>query len=124
MRISSSQITNTKDTHFYVYADDYTEKARLGQAEECNGHANACAIYTRKWCCADNSAQFYDDELLLFFKPLVDRQIGKIMLAADKRKIVILPKIGQGCSQLNIKSPKCFAYLIEQLITLDPEYSQ
>lgn len=111
MRIRRSTILETLNTHIYVYSDDLMGHSYKGQASVCAGISNCFPIPTKfRHCCEDNSF-FSDSQFELLIKPLIDRAIEDIILKQKDRQLIILPKIGEGCSQLEKKSPLAFHYI-------------
>lgn len=125
MKITRKRIQETAATHVYVYADDLTQKAWEGQAEECAYEPNSFAVPTRIWNCSTPEAQFRDCYLDCYHGSQIDAALECITAYLNlhpRYKVVILPKIGRGCSRMNVLAPLCYAYLIKKLKQLDPFY--
>lgn len=82
----------------------------LGQAWYIGGEPNSFSVCTvEKYC--SNPAYFHDGEFNRISK-MINEQVAEI--PRDK-PIIILPKIGLGCSRMREFAPKCYTYLCEQL---------
>jgi hypothetical protein len=102
-RITKQQVADTQATHLYIYSDDRSEKAYRGQAELFAWYSHCYPIYTRLWCCADPAAQVTSLPLDTYTKMLQDECFSRIEQAIKlhpHKPVVIVPKIGEGCSQL------------------------
>lgn len=118
MRISRQTILNTLNTHVYLYGDDAVGKAQKGQASVCAGISNCFPVPTKfRHCCEDNSF-FSDLTFELLARPLIDRAFENIIKGQKGRKLVIFPKIGQGCAELPTRSPLAYAYIQTHIKTL------
>ena len=118
------EIQRNTDT-LYIYADDLTEKAHKGQAEECAGEPNTRSIPTAIWCCRTGDAQFRDSFFTGggYVQGFIDDAFFSIeIIKHSYGKIHILPKIGRGCSELYLKAPLTYAYILKRLQELDPTY--
>lgn len=128
--ITRELILATRETHIYLYADDATRRAHLGQAEECSNCPSAFPITTKLFPCKDNMA-YFNDAFFVRNTQLIEQDIINMKCVVAFRtglpfpiKIVILPKIGRGCAEMHIRAPKTYAYLLEQLCNIDPTYEK
>jgi hypothetical protein len=122
MRILRQQIIEAKYEAIYVYGDDRTQRAYRGQAEECCGCPNAYPIFTKLLPCKD-SAAYLNDYLQTEYSIMIFNCIQRARSEANGRKIIVLNRIGAGCAELPARSPRVYAYMIEQIrLHLDPHY--
>lgn len=125
MMIRRERIRATAATHFYLFGDNLLQQGFGGQAQECRGEANAFGIPTKRFPSMQENAFFSDEE----FDPVI-KVIRNALRAAIKastgRRIVILPNIGRGLSQLDTRAPRTFAALHMMLdalaATLSPPF--
>jgi hypothetical protein len=111
MRIQRSEVRANKLTHLYIFSDDKTQKASRGMAETFEYMPHCFPIFTRLWCCADPRAQWTcipleDYELVL--NRLCFEPIRLALKQFPNRTLIIVPKIGEGCSRLKYNAPKYF----------------
>lgn len=110
--ISRQFIQKHKELTF-IYGDDLTGRAYLGQAAHCFGETNCYAIPTKRRMCMNERDAFFNDEgFELLWKPVIDIAISRIPRSSP---IIPFPRIGQGDAQLPVRSPKTFRYLTEQI---------
>ena len=96
----------------FVYGCDVVGKACLGQAWSCHGEPNAFGIPTMiKYCSA--KVHYHDVADSATYKQYIEQAIAKI--PRDGRKIIVLPKIGMGCSRMYELSPKLYNFMIAAL---------
>jgi len=108
---------------FYVFGDNCERVGLGGQAKQMRGEKNAIGIRTKKKPKRTNDSYFSDDE----FKTnciLIDADLQQIEDLLKEDHVVIIPKngIGTGLSELDIRAPKTFEYLMNKLERLKHLY--
>jgi len=97
----------------FIFGDNLEKKGYGGQAKVARGEPNAYGVPTKVRPCMNyDDAFFYDidyDKIV----PKIDEAIDLVPL--DK-PIVIFPKIGLGFSELDVRAPRIYKYLIVSLI--------
>jgi hypothetical protein len=121
--ITTQQILDTRGTHIYIYGDDKTGKAYLGQGEACAGYSNCYPIWTRVWPCRDLDAHsaMWNSYPLEMVKDILAEQCFKPILQrikVDNPTVIILPKIGMGCAKLHKVNKPLLAFINEFLDTI------
>lgn len=91
----------------------------MGQ-EATAGYFNHCYPVPTKWknCKSDNAAFVYD----LQFDQYKFELDFWIKLVPSNLPIILFPKIGLGCAELDRRGPKCYEYLVSQLNLIKAEY--
>jgi hypothetical protein len=97
----------------FVYGQDYSNKGCLGQAWAIGNEPNTFPIPTLYKVCNSQSDKYFSDDQYLANCQKIDEAIAKI--PRDGRPIIVPPKIGCGHSQLWIKAPQTYAYLVTAL---------
>ena len=116
--ITRDEIMNTKETHFYIYADDRTSKSIRGQAETAFGLENTGKIITKWWKCTATESYFHDGQFEVLTKLMIDNCVRDILESYKGRTIVVFPKIGCGMAELPQRAPRTLKYIQEQLAKL------
>lgn len=122
--ITEAEIVANRHTHIYIYSDDKTGKAALGQAEICAGRSHCFPIWTRIWPCQDMTAHsaMWNSVPLELAKDALKHgcfmSIELAILSYPEKKVVVFPKIGQGCANLQRYNPELLKFIQEFLATL------
>lgn len=118
MRTTKQQVIDTQATHIYIYSDDRSEKAYRGQAETFADLPNCRPIYTRIWCCADRAAQVTILPLENY-QEMLEKEcfepIRHLIELSPHKQVVVVPKIGEGCSQLR-QTNKAYYQIIKDFL--------
>lgn len=110
-RISNRFIVEHRN-YIFLFAHDVAGKGGMGQDWFAFGEPNCFAIPTVGKLCP-SKRQYFSDSKFESYKKILDKAFSKIPV--DGRPIIPFPKIGTGCSRLNTKAPKLFAYMLEQI---------
>ena len=110
IRISRKFVTEHPDWIF-IYGNDYFQKGCLGQAWEFANEPNTFRVPTLYKYCA-NPVFFTDSNF--------DEWSWKIAESVEKlprydKPIIVVRKIGEGCSRMKELSPRLFQYMNEVL---------
>ncbi len=122
--ITEDEIIANKHTHIYIYGDDKTGKAFLGQGEVCAGKSNCFPIWTRIWPCQNltaHSAMWNSLPLKLAAETIEHncfKPIEEFLHTSPDHIVKVLPKIGQGCANLQKYNPELLKFIQEFLATL------
>jgi len=116
-------IQNNPNT-LYVWGDNLARigganNPKSGQAFACRGEPNAVGIPTKKYPSMNESSFFTDDDYDLV-KPLIDEAIERVGNHLLSGGDVVWPwdGIGTGRAELNVRAPKIWTYLSQQLTVL------
>lgn len=110
-RISRAFVIERRDLIF-VYGIDSLRKGGMGQAWSCHNEPNTFGIPTCiKYC--SSAILFHDNSGDTHNRELVDKALAAI--PHDGRPIIVLRKIGEGCSRMKELAPKLFAYMQSEL---------
>lgn len=121
MWITEQEIQAKAQTHIFIYGDDRTQKAYRGQADTFHGYPNCFPVFTRLWPCSDSSniASHWCSVPLDMAKETIDRMcfnpIRKRLIANPGLQVIIVPKIGEGCSRLKWNNPELYKWIQEFL---------
>ncbi len=112
--ITREHILATQLTHIYVYGHDLKRLGKEGWAGVCAGCPNAFPITTKFLPCKD-SAAYFSDYLIESVISLINRDIDHIETDKSDRLLVILPKLGNDESEMEVRAPKCYDYLMDTM---------
>ena len=107
--ITREQIRATRDTHIYLYGDTRELDAKGGQARAARGEPNAFAIPVKYRSCYLDESSFFSDSLYEEQLTLMSDASNKVPI--DNRIIVVLPKLGEGFSEMKKRAPRTYFYL-------------
>lgn len=118
--VSGHRITRTfvqnHPQYIFLYGQDYSKKGCLGQAWAIANEPNTFPIYTLYKVCNSQSDKYFHDDQFLANCQKIDESFDAI--PKDGRPVIPLHKIGCGHSQLWIKAPQTYAYLVARLKTI------
>jgi DNA polymerase elongation subunit (family B) len=103
----------------FVYSDNVLMSGYGEQSKEMRGETNAIGIITKKKSETTDDS-FFNDLELDDNKVIINQGIKNIIHHINKGKRIIFPKsgIGNDSSQLQIRAPKTYAFLIQTLKAL------
>lgn len=96
----------------FVYSTDVNNYSNFGQAFNCKDEPNAYFIPTIWRLCKGNTQRFFTDYQFELTKPLIDNAIKRIPL---NNPIIVLPRLGMGCANLQEKAPLTLEYINKEL---------
>lgn len=88
----------------------------MGQGAAANGQPNCFMVPTKfRLCRSDSQAYFHDGKFEVLIQPAIEIALKRI--PRDK-PTVVFPRIGCGAADLPNRAPKTYAYLMQQLSTI------
>lgn len=115
VRYTRERIRNSAKSHIYIFGDNLEGRGLGGQAQACRGEPNCFGVPTKKSPTMNDTAFFTDAEFA-FNKRKISEALQRV--PQDGRQLVILPQIGRGLSQLHIRAPVTYRFLLESLDAL------
>jgi len=92
----------------FIFSDDLTKAAMLGQAAQCAGEGNCFPVPTKKRNCRTESQYFRDAEFDLLLRYYIDRALAEV---PTKLPVIPFPDIGCGEAELPKRAPKTLEYI-------------
>ena len=117
MFITSDHIRKNSQILF-VFGDNDTRKGLGGMAKEFRGEPNAIGIRTKKKPYKTPDSYYTDSEFDSNVQK-INEDIIKIKKISKEYVCLYVPdEIGKGLALLNIKAPKTYDYLLEEILKL------
>ncbi len=96
----------------FVFSDTYYQDSIGKQAKELRGEFNSFSVPTKLRGCVNDPTSFFSDKYFEMNCKCINAYIHKIPL---HKPIVVLPKIGLGNSEMPVRCPETYKYLIAML---------
>lgn len=97
----------------FVYSQDYHGKGCLGQAWSGHGEPNAFPVPVLLKVCQNQSDRWFSDNQYEEYKKFIDEKI--LLIPRDGRPILPFRSIGKGNSEMYLRAPKLYKYLMDEL---------
>ena len=97
----------------FIYSQDYHAKGCFGQAWSGHGEPNAFPVPVLLKVCLSQTDRWFSDRQFDEHKKLIDEKIAAI--PRDGRAIVMFRSIGKGHSEMHLRAPKLYKYLMDEL---------
>jgi hypothetical protein len=115
--ITKGLVWNSREHIIYIYGDSILQggyESGRGQSKVCRGYPNTYGIPTKRTSCNEQSLCYMHDGLFDIFQGEIERALRRVP-RDDSRYIYVIPRIGEGDSQMPKKCPKLFDYLMKRL---------
>jgi hypothetical protein len=118
MELITREYVRANRDKVFLFGDNLMQIGYGGQAAAMRGEPNAIGIPTKRRPDSETDA-FFSDRHFEHQKWFIDRAFKKLE-AWPEGTVVVIPSagLGTGLAELDQRSPKTFAYLVDQLAVL------